>query len=345
MSRIVRFATYGGPEVLHIEDEPVPPPGSGELRIRIEAIGLNRAEAAFRAGQYLEQADFPSRIGYEAAGIVDEIGPEVAGFAKGEAVCVIPAFSMARYGVYAELANVPADAVLKRPAGLAAEPAAALWMAYLTAYGALVDIGQLGRGDRVLITAPSSSVGLAAIQIANALGAVPIALTRSPTKGPALFAAGARHVLVGEAGAALPEAVRQASEGRGVQLVFDPVAGPGVQHLADTLSPNGMLVIYGNLSGAGDSTPFPFRAAVSRGLCLRGYLVFEIIRDPSRRQKAEHFIREGLARGSLQPTIARQFPFEQIAEAHRYLESNQQFGKVVVTLAPSSHRKKGGQHA
>jgi len=180
MSRVVRFHAYGGPEVLRIEDEPLPAPGPGEIQVSIEAIGLNRAEAAFRAGQYLESADFPSRIGYEASGIVEALGPGVAGFLPGDAVCVIPAFSMTRYGVYAERANVPASAVLRSPEGLSADSAAALWMAYLTAYGALIDIPRLGQGDSVVITAPSSSVGLAAIQIANLVGAHPIAITRSP---------------------------------------------------------------------------------------------------------------------------------------------------------------------
>jgi len=178
MSRVVRFDAYGGPEVLRIEDEQLPAPAAGELQLRIEAIGLNRAEAAFRSGHYLESAQFPSRLGYEASGIVEAVGDGVSGFKVGDAICVIPAFSMTRYGVYAERANVPADAVLHRPPELSAESAAALWMAYLTAWGALVDIAALGQGDHVVITAPSSSVGLAAIQIANSVGATPIAVTR-----------------------------------------------------------------------------------------------------------------------------------------------------------------------
>lgn len=333
MNRVVRFAAYGGPEVLRIAEEPLVAPAAGEIQVRIEALGLNRAEAAFRAGQYLEPAEFPSRLGYEAAGIVEALGAGVAGFEPGDAVCVIPAFSMARYGVYAEYANVPADAVLKRPDGLSAESAAALWMAYLTAYGGLVDIAQLGRGDRVVITAPSSSVGLAAIQIANFVGATPIAVTRSPDKEAALLAAGA-HAVVSAPDDRVPvAAILAATGGQGARLVFDPVAGPAVPELAATLAPQGSLILYGNLSGAGEATPFPFRLAVGKGLSLRGYLVFEIIADPGRRQRAERFIREGLRLGAFRPTIARRFAFDDIVAAHRYLESNQQLGKVVVTTA------------
>lgn len=339
MNRVVRFSAYGGPEVLRIEDEPLAAPAAGEIQVRIEALGLNRAEAAFRAGQYLEPAEFPSRLGYEAAGIVEALGEGVGGFAPGDAVCVIPGFSMARYGVYAEYANVPAEAVLKRPDGLSAETAAALWMAYLTAYGGLVDIAQLGQGDSVVITAPSSSVGLAAIQIANFVGAIPIAVTRSPDKQAALLAAGARHVLTPDTDATLGEAVRQATFGQGARLVFDPVAGPGVAALAAALAPQGSLIIYGNLSGAGEATPFPFRQAIGKGLSLRGYLVFEIIQDALRLREAESFIRDALRLGAIRPTIARRFAFDDIVAAHRYLESNQQLGKVVVSTALPPHQK------
>jgi NADPH:quinone reductase and related Zn-dependent oxidoreductases len=334
MSRVVHFYSCGGPEVLHIEEEQIAAPMAGEIRVRIEAIGLNRAEAAFRSGHYLESAQFPSRLGYEASGVVDALGEGVVGFTPGEPVCVIPAFSMTRYGVYAELANVPVSAVLRRPPGLSATEAAALWMAYLTAYGALIDIAHLRNGDPVVITAPSSSVGLAAIQLANFVGAVPIAITRSPHKRGALLAAGAHHVIVHETPTATIAQVMQASGGGGVRLVFDPVAGPEVKTLAAMLAPQGTLIVYGNLSGAGDGTPFPFREAVGKGLSLRGYLVFELIRDPQRLRAAEAFIRDALRRKAIQPTISRIFPFAEIIQAHRYLESNQQLGKVIVEISP-----------
>lgn len=336
MTRTVFFHACGGPEVLRIEDESVPAPGTGEIQVHIEAIGINRAEAAFRSGQYLEQPVFPSRLGYEAAGTVAALGPGVEGLAVGDAICIIPAFSMSRYGVYAERANVPAHAVRRRPAGLDAENGAALWMAALTAYGGLIEAGGLQRGGYVVITAPSSSVGLAAIQIANAIGAIPIALTTSRAKHAALLAAGARHVHTPEPGnfAATEAFVREATAGQEAQLVFDPIAGPGIENLASLLAPQGQLVIYGNLSGQGDATPFPFRHAVGKGLAVRGYLVFETIRDPARLQAAEGFIGQALANGAIHPVIDRCFALDEIAEAHRYLESNQQMGKVIVTTTP-----------
>ena len=331
MARVVRFHEFGAPEVLKIEELEVGEPGPGEMRVRVQAIGLNRAEAAFRAGQYIEKAQLPARLGYEAAGTVDALGKGVGGFEIGEAVCVIPEFSMNRYGVYAEQAIVPAAAVVKRPHGLSTAEAAAVWMPYLTAYGALIDVVRLGQGDAVVITAASSSVGLAAIQIANSVGAVPIAVTRTEAKRAELQAAGAAHVIVSQAQDIAAEVMR-ITGGDGARMVFDPVGGPSILPLVSALACQGTLVLYGNLSGEAHQTPFPFGLAVGRGLSLRGYLVFEIIHDPARLARAEAFIREGLRSGVLKPKIDRTFSFEQIVEAHRYLEGNPQLGKVVVTV-------------
>ena len=195
MAKVVRFHKTGGPEVLKIEDIEVSPPGKGELQIRIHALGLNRAESMFRSGQYLEGPKLPARLGYEAAGTVAAIGPDVQGFKIGDAVSVIPSFSLNDYGLYGDLANAPAHAVTHHPTSLSWSQAAAVWMQYVTAYGALIDIGGLTKGDTIAIPAASSSVGLAAIQIAKKVGAVPIALTRGSSKKQALIDAGAAHVI------------------------------------------------------------------------------------------------------------------------------------------------------
>lgn len=331
MTRTIRFHETGGPEVLRIERVALGEPGPGEVCVRIEAIGLNRAEAAFRAGQYLEPPQLPARIGYEAAGVIEAVGENVSGLRVGQAVCVLPAFSMNKYGVYAERALVPALAVLPRPPGLSTVSAAAVWMQYLTAYGALVDIARIKAGDAVIICAASSSVGLAAIQIANRVGAVPIAVTRSAAKATALRARGAAHVIATDEQDLVTEVVR-ITERKGARIAFDPIAGPLMAPLAGALGRQGILVLYGNLSGRGPDTPLPFFALLGKGLTIRGFLVFELIHDPRRLAAARTFIEDGLQAGALAPVIARTFAFEQIVEAHRYLESNQQVGKVVVTV-------------
>jgi len=282
-----------------------------------------------RRGTYIETAKFPSGLGLEAAGLVAAIGEDVAGIVPGDAVSIVPPLSMVRWPAHAEIVTFPADLVVKHPPELGFETAAAVWMQYLTAYGALVDIAGLGRGDVVAITAASSSVGLAAIQIANRMGAVPVALTRTSAKRRALLDAGADHVIASE-----EEDIRSRLEAiagaNGVRTVFDAVGGPAFEPLTAAMSPGGMLIEYGGLSP--EPTPFPLFNVLTKSLVLRGYLVHEIIRDTVRLARAKAFILDGLSDGALKPVIARTFRFEDIVEAHRFLESNTQFGKIVVTI-------------
>ncbi|SDT79007.1 NADPH:quinone reductase [Streptomyces sp. TLI_053] len=329
MVRTVLFHELGGPEVLRLEEAPIAGPGPGELLVRIDAIGLNRAEVLYRSGQYIEDVrEFPGRLGSEAAGVVEAIGPAVTGFAVGDAVSVVPAFSMNDYAVYAERAVVPANAVVHRPEGLDAVRGAAVWMPYVTAYGAMVEAGGLRAGDTVVITAASSSVGLAAIRIAERVGAVPIATTRTAAKREALLKAGAAEVVVTEE-EDLAARVLELTGGRGAELVFDAVAGPGVVDLARALAQGGALVLYGALSG--EDTPFP-PMPVMKGKSMRSYTLHEITTDPEGLRRAEAFVASGLRTGAFEPAVDRVFPFEEIADAHRYLEGGSQIGKIVVTV-------------
>ncbi|MHB8883851.1 MAG: zinc-dependent alcohol dehydrogenase family protein [Methylovirgula sp.] len=329
MSKIVRFHRTGGPEVLQIDELDLGAPAAGEVRLRVRALGLNRAEAMFRAGGYLEQPILPARLGYEAAGEVEAVGPGVTEFKPGDAVSTIPAFSMNQYGVYGDTAIVPVHAIAKHPASLSWTEAASIWMQYLTAYGALVPLGNLSAGDAVIITAASSSVGLAAIQIANSLGAIPIATTRTSGKREALVKAGAAHVIATEEQDLVAEVMRVTGN-KGARLAFDPVCGPGVEALAAALAEQGTLFLYGALATA--PTPFPLFTALAKNLTLRGYTLFSVTRNFADLEVGKRFVIEGIEAGHFKPIIARTFPFAEIAEAHRYMESNEQIGKIVVTI-------------
>ena len=330
MPRIVRFHETGGPEVLKIEEVPRRAPGAGEIRIRVHAIGLNRAEAMYRAGAYLEAPKLPSGLGYEACGIVDAVGPGVAEFSPGMAVSTIPAFSMTEYGMYGDEVIAPAHAVVVNPEGQGFADAAASWMQYLTAWGALVDIAGVKAGDVVLIPAATSSVGLAAIQIVRAAGGRPIALTRSSAKRAALAEAAPGTEMVFTEEQDLVAEVMRLTGGAGARIAFDPVGGPTVAKLAAALSPKGILIEYGALSS--EPTPYPLFAALGKGLTIRGYTLFEISQDPALFAAGKAYVLEGLARGTLKPVIARRFPFAEIVQAHRFLESNAQIGKIVVEI-------------
>jgi NADPH:quinone reductase-like Zn-dependent oxidoreductase len=332
MATTVRFHEIGGPEVLRLEDREPGEPGPGEVRIRVDAIGINRAEVLFRSDRYIEPVkQLPAGLGTEAAGVVEAIGPGVAGFAVGQAVSVVPGFfSQNDYGVYAEQAIVPAVALLRRPDGVDAVTGAAVWMPYLTAYGAMVEVGGMRAGDVAVLTAASSSVGLAAISTANRVGATPIAVTRTRAKRQRLLDEGAADVIVSDE-EDVTGRVLELTGGRGAEFVFDAVAGPGVVALAQGVAPGGTLFLWGAQSG--QPTPYPGFDLGMPALNMRTFTVLEISKDPQRMRRAEAFVTSGLRTGAVRPVVDRLFPLEQIVGAHQHMESNSQFGKIVVTVA------------
>jgi NADPH:quinone reductase-like Zn-dependent oxidoreductase len=328
VSKVVRIYQHGGPEQLRFENLEVGEPGPAEVRLKIEAIGLNRSEAAFRAGQYPVAPKFPTLIGYEGVGLIEAQGPGVQGFAVGERVCVLPNFRLGEYGVYGERAIVPARSLLSPPPGLTTVEAASIWMQYFTAL-AIIEIAHAAIGDYVIVRAASSSVGLAAIQLANWAGAVPIAATRTSAKASALKQLGAKHVVPTDETDLVAE-VQRITGGKGARIIFDPVGGPDIEKLALAAAEEGIIFVYGGLSG--QPTPYPHWPAALKGLSIRGWVASSIWNRPERFARNRELILRGLASGHLRTVIAKTFPFSQIVAAHRYLESNQQIGKIVVTV-------------
>jgi NADPH:quinone reductase-like Zn-dependent oxidoreductase len=328
-TRIVRFHRLGGPEVLRIQEEPMPEPGTGEVRLNVKAIGLNRAEVMFREGRYLESPVLPSKLGYEAAGIVAAVGPAVDKSWIGKKASTVPAFLMTHYGVYGEVAIVPASALAAYPDKLTPEQGTSIWMQYLTAYGALIYHARITKGDFVIVTAASSSVGLAAIEMVKAEGAVSIATTRTSKKIATLLGAGATYAIATEEEDFLAR-VKEITGGRGARVIFDPIAGKGVEVLAQAAAAGGTIFEYGAL--APEPTPFPLFTALSKALSVRGYTLREIFADPQRKAKAEKYVFDRVESGTFKPRIDRVFPLADIVEAHRYMESNEQIGKIVVKV-------------
>lgn len=329
-AKIVRFHQTGGPEVLKLEQLPVPEPGPGEVRLRVKAIGLNRAEVMFREGRYLVEPAFPSGNGYEASGTVEAIGKGVDSAWLGKTGSTFPAFPLNKYGVYGEVAIVPVHAVAEYPATLTPEEGASIWIQYLTAWGALVNIGHVAKGDYVLITAASSSVGIAALETVKAEGGISIAVTRTAAKRAELLALGADHVIVTDE-EDLVARVDEITSGKGARIIFDPIAGKGLETLAAVAATGGIIIEYGALDGG--PTPYPLFTAFKRQLTIRAYTLFEIIANPERLARAQQYIFDHLASGDFKPRIDKQrFRLSQIVEAHRYMESNQQVGKIVVTV-------------
>lgn len=329
MSRAIKFAKAGGPEVLEFVDVQTPDPGPAEVRIKVKAIGVNRAEAMWRVDDYIEPVKFPAGLGYEAAGVVDAVGKDVTGFAAGDDVNLIPSFSMNDYATYGEIILAPAYAVVRQPKSLSFIEGASVWMMFVTAYGALIEDAKVTRGDFVLIPAASSSVGLAAIQIARYAGATPIALTRTSAKTQQLLDAGAAHVIATEE-ADLVADVMRITDGNGARVAFDPVGGANFPKLIEALAFQGTVYIYGALA-EGD-TPMPVLTMIAKMPVIKGHNIWLTSGDEARRQGAVDYILKGLESGALKPVIDRVFTFDEMPAAHQYLERSGQFGKIVVTV-------------
>lgn len=329
MAKVIRVHQLGGPEVLQIEDVEIGNPGPGEVRIRVEAVGLNRAEAMYRAGRYPVRPQLPTLIGYEGVGTIEAVGAGVADYREGDRVCVLPMIQQGQYGIWGEQAIVPARILLPAPPGLSAAEAASIWMQYMTAF-ALIEVAEIGIDDGVIVRAASSSVGIAAIQLANWAGAVSIAATRTSAKESALREHGAAHVVATDE-EDLVERVTAITGGKGAYVAFDPVGGPYIETLATALRPRGILFVYGGLSE--QPTPYPHWQCAFKGLSMRGWVASEIWNHPHHFNRAKETILAGLAGGHLKPVIAREFQgLESLREANEFLESNQQIGKVVVTF-------------
>ncbi|WUG26443.1 zinc-dependent alcohol dehydrogenase family protein [Streptomyces sp. NBC_00464] len=326
-TKAVLFHTTGDPDVLTVEEVPLPAPGPGEVLIRVEALGLNRAEALFRAGTYFYRPTLPaSRNGYEAAGVVEAVGAGVSEFTPGDPVMATPEKELSGHGLYAERVVVPAGQVLHRPTGVDAVNAAAAWLTYSTAYGALLEKGGLRPGDHVVITGASSGVGTAALQVADRIGAITIATTRTAAKKQRLLGLGAAHVITTDDEDVVKE-VGRITGGKGAEVIFDAIGGPGLATLGEAAAHDGTLIVYGWLDGQPAVLPSNWPLAVI------GYNNLDLSAEPARRRRAAHFIGSGLRSGALTPVVGATFDgLERMADAHRLMESNAHTGKIVVKV-------------
>ena len=326
MPRVVVFDEFGGPDVMHVVEEPVVEPAAGEVRVRIEAFAVNPLDQMMRSGASPAPVPLPhARLGVEGTGVVDALGPGVTGLEAGDPVILAAIPDASVRGSYAEYTTVPASRVVARPAGLTVTEAAAIWVAHSTAYGALVEKAGMRPGDQVLITAASGAVGRAAMQIANQIGAVPIAVTRHTSKKDDLLAAGAAAVVATDE-ANVAEAVRRYTSGTGADIVLDLVRGPGQEDLVKAGRPGATLVVAGFL----DPRPTAFPSGAP--LTIFSYASFEHTLDAVVVKRMAAFLNAGVRLGALRPALDEVFTLGDIVEAHRHLEKGLHAGKIVVTV-------------
>jgi NADPH:quinone reductase-like Zn-dependent oxidoreductase len=325
MARVVVFDEFGGPDVLRLIDERVIEPGAGEVRVKIEAFAVNPLDVMMRSGSSPAPVPLPhARLGVEATGVIDSVGQGVDAVRVGDPVIVAAVPDASARGTYAEYTTLPARDLLARPDGFDVIDAAAVWVGFSTAYGALVELAGMRPGHTVLVTGASGGVGRAAIQIAAALGAIPLAVTRDPAKAASLRAIGADAVIVTERDD-LAGAVRRRTDGRGVDIALDVVRGPGQQVLLEATRTGGTLVAAGFLDTR--DTPVPADGRVD----IVGYRGFDYLSRPDVVARMADFLRSHSGDGELRAAIDSTFDLDRVVDAHRRFDSAHA-GKIIVTV-------------
>ncbi len=332
MPRNVRFHRFGGPEVLVIEDLPRQEPGSREVRIRVEAFALNRADQLYREQRHsVVNGPLPSRIGYEATGVIEALGPDVTGWRVGDRVANRPV-PLAGYGVYGEEAVLPAWALMPVPDGFTPEEATSTWLQYTTAWGGLFAIGGLKAGDFVIVTAGTSGSAIGAIQMARDAGAHVIATTRTDAKADFVRSVGAEWVIATEQ-QDLVSKVKEITGGVGATVIYDCVAGPMMAPLIEACGWRARYVLYGSLAGP---PVVPLIPAALKEVAIRPYSMPTVFTEPEQCNAGLTYIRQRLASGAFRPIVGAVFDLDSIVEAHRYMEANEVCGKIVVKVPSAS---------
>lgn len=325
--RAVVITKPGGPEVLQVQELPMPVPKPGEVRVKVMATAVNRLDLLQRMGKYPVPKDDPQDIpGVEYAGVVDALGDGVGDVEIGERV-----FGLVGGGAYAEYLVVAANLIARIPVGVSFEQAASMPEAFITAYDAMVSQGGLQAGETVLISAVGSGVGTAAVQIAQALGATNIGTARSASKLEAAKQYGLGKGIVVESGK-FAEAVLAATAGNGVNVVLELVGGDYVAEDIACLAYQGRLILVGLV--AGGKTEVDLAMLLRKRLNIRG----TVLRSRPTAEKLDvmqTFSREMvplIAKGAVQPVVDCVFQLEQAAAAHEYMAANENFGKVVLKV-------------
>ncbi|HKQ46570.1 MAG TPA: zinc-binding dehydrogenase [Phycisphaerae bacterium] len=334
--KTARYHQTGQPDVIKLEEVPDPKPASGEVVIRVKAAALNRLDIFIRSGaSTMPGFKMPHTGGFDVAGEVAEIGPDVANVKVGDPVVVdarvtgerakgkLDIIGITRPGGFAEKVVVPAHCLRTKPTGYSFEEAAAFGCVYLTAYRGFAMYAAVKPGEVVLVHAGGSGAGTAAIQVAKAMGATVITTVGSDDKAAKAKELAGADYAVNYRTQDYAKTVHDVTCGRGVDVAFDPVWGPTTKKTLEALALGGRWIVIGMVGGF-DAT-LPVGLLLFREVRIQG--VVEFYTDKDRIDAAWAMAHRGLVR----PIIAKTWPLAQLAEAHRQMEQGDVFGKIVVT--------------
>ena len=318
--KAIQVQNLGGPEVLELTDMPVPEPKAGQVRLRVQAVGLNFADILNVNGEYLTRARTPFVPGMEMAGVIDALGEGITGLEVGQLVAALGP------GAFAEYAVVHAAAVFPIPANLNAREAAALPVSYYTAYFALRTLGQAKTGETVLIEAGAGALGTATIQLAKEMGLKIIALASSEEKLELTRSLGADHAFLNTGD--YRDLVLEATGGKGVDIMCSIVGGPGFQDRLTMMNSRGRVMVIGNASR--ESANLTPTALMTKNVSVIGVWLTPLVSDAAAMLEASQFIGPLIASGKVKPIVGRAFKLEDSGEAFTFMLSRQNTGKVVI---------------
>ena len=315
---------YGPPESLTIEELPSPKPGPGEVVVSVKAASVNFPDVLIIQNKYQFKPPLPFSPGSELAGVVKEIGPGVTGWKAGDRV-----IAFTTYGAFAEEVKTEAARLLPLPAGMDFVHGAAFLLTYATSEHALRDRGALKAGESLLVLGAAGGVGLAAIEIGKALGARVIAAASSDAKLAVCRDHGA-DATINYASEDLRQRVQALTEGRGVDMVYDPVGGAYTEAAFRSLAWRGRLLVVG--FAAGEIPKLPLNLALLKGAAAVGVFWGDFARrEPAAFAESVRQLARWYGEGKLRPHVSQTLPLEKAAEALKLLASREAKGKIVLT--------------
>jgi NADPH:quinone reductase len=324
MPRAIVCRKLGPPEMLRLESLPPRPLGDAEVRVKIRAAGINFPDILMAAGEYQLKPELPFTPGVEAAGDVIETGAAVTGHAVGDKVIV-----RMRIGAYAEEAVVAASQLTPLPSSFDYAEGATYLAGHGTAYHALIDRGQLTSGETLLVHGAGGGVGLAAVELGKLLGATVIAVASSEEKLAIARARGADHLVLSTR-EPFRDAVKRITDGRGVDVVFDPVGGEVFENSVRCIAWGARLLVIGFTGGIGLART---NLILMKGASVLGVRAGEAVRkDPKLGETRLAALLAWAEQGRLRPNVSHRVPFENYAAAMRLLIARKAIGRVAMVM-------------